>query len=766
MRIHPVNPAEAIIACFFDYSLNPQKQWVLEAAPTTRNLRMGRTYTTTITWDAAQPDKTAFTWSWQGRIDVSRYDGLLIQAALPSWATMKFSAKVDGRWQLISESPGCDAHEDYAGPFQGRILGGLRLEFVPHQRFTGSFRTYYIGVYHSGRLNDWLAYENPDVYPADWPEFIKTEQQWNIKPQIGLYFGVEDLPALRQKLSRQPYGRFADILRRQAHEYLALEPEKQIRRYQRCGARTLSYSARSRDRGTPLWRPMEQCAFFGLLDGDTQLTRMALRCALALACTDQWGESLVQHDFRGSACEWRSFYENHTCVAIAAVMDWAGGALTVHGRDVLCHSLYFKGLCRMKYDFARNEYIYGMNQGCVFSPGRIITLQVLRKYWPRVDWELSQAYKDLDETVRRTIYDDGGYGEGPLYYRAVAHYALLSYMLQSRQQQAPVRELVPPGFLKGADYMGMYVATAPPHEMLWLSDGAAHGRTTDWLAMFAAITGDERWNGSLVDSLGSPELDGSVGSDVAAAWLGTSVKTLIFGPSDLSRRRPMVPTFKIHASTGHATSLRETERGPIRLHLSGSSKTEGHSHQDKGAMILEAFGEPLLIDRGITFYGDPVTEILKIARLHNLLAPSGETGDDLEQINPCPAGVCPVGSGDEKSLHLEIDTTAAWGGKVSKMLRAIDSPDPLHFTITDHAELTEPTAVTFHLHSRFPLTVNGNTATFQAGKSKLLVTWDWTGEVVSAGEELCDGHHQPVNHLAVRAGAARRHRLVTRLEIE
>jgi len=420
----------------------------------------------------------------------------------------------------------------------------------------------------------------------------------------------------------------------------------------------------------------------------------------------------------------------------------------------------------MKYDFARNEYIYGMNQGCVFSPGRIITLQVLRKYWPRVDWELSQAYKDLDETVRRTIYDDGGYGEGPLYYRAVAHYALLSYMLQSRQQQAPVRELVPPGFLKGADYMGMYVATAPPHEMLWLSDGAAHGCTTDWLAMFAAITGDERWNGSLVDSLGSPELDGSVGSDVAAAWLGTSVKTLIFGPSDLSRRRPMVPTFKIHASTGHATSLRETERGPIRLHLSGSSKTEGHSHQDKGAIILEAFGEPLLIDRGITFYGDPVTEILKIARLHNLLAPSGETGDDLEQINPCPAGVCPVGSGDEKSLHLEIDTTAAWGGKVSKMLRAIDSPDPLHFTITDHAELTEPTAVTFHLHSRFPLTVNGNTATFQAGKSRLLVTWDWTGEVVSAGEELCDGHHQPVNHLAVRAGAARRHRLVTRLEIE
>ena len=764
MRLHPINTAEAIIACFFDSALTPEKQWTLQPGPGTRNLRMGRAYTTMANWDAATPGKTALTWSWEGNLDVGGYDGLFIQGGLPSWATLRFSAKLDGRWQLICESPGYDNHEEYSGPFQGRVLQGLRLEITPSQGFAGSFSISYIGVYHSGRLKDYLAFENPTVYPADWPEYIKPLDGWESGPKLGLYFGAQDLPALRRKLASPPYVAFSDMLRRQARENLSLEPEKQIRRYQRIGPMQLSYSSRGRDRGTSLWRPMEQCAFFGLLDDDADLTRMALRCAIALAHTDRWGESLTQHDFRGSCCEWRGFSENHTCIAYTAAMDWAGGALTSYGMDVLRHSLYFKGLAPIKYDFARNEYIYHMNQAAVFSPGRIAAILALRPKFPRMDWELEQAYRDLDETARDIIRPDGSYSEGPAYYAGVAYYSLLSYILRSRQQGVPTEQVISPGLLKGADFIGLYTATAPATNMLWLSDGPRPAFQTDWLAMFAAITADARWKGLLGDCIMSEGMD-QMTRFMDGMWSGTSVRTLIFGPSDLSDRRPMVPVFAIQPSSGHATSLRQTIHGPVRLHLCGSSSTEGHSHQDKGAIVLEVFGEELLIDRGITFYSDPMTQILKTARLHNLVTPTDEGGQDLQQINPCPAAVCPAGDGDVNSLRLSMETTPAWGSTVRRAARTIESPDPLHFTISDELETPATEAATFHLHSRFPISVSGNTATFQAGLCKLLVRWDWPGQVVSAGVELCDGAHKPVNHLAVRAAPAQRHRLVTHLEI-
>ena len=764
MRLHPINTAEAIIGCFFDKALSPEGQWTLQPGPGTRNLRLGRAYTTRLAWDDAVPDQPALTWSWEGSLDVAGYDGLFIQGGWPTWATVRLLARLDGRWQEIVESPGCDSHEEYAGAFEGRMLQGLRLELTPSQGMAGAMTVSYIGVHHSGRLKDLLAFENPTVYPSDWPEYIKPQSQWKLAPTLGMYFTADELADLRQKLTRPPYAAFADMLRRQAREYLTLEPEKMIRRYQRIGPRELSYSARGRDRGVSLWRAMEQCAFFGLLDGDPDLTWMALRCLLALAHTDQWGESLTQHDFRGSSIEWRSFHETSTCIVYTAAMDWVGGALTDYGQDVLCHSLYFKGLTPIKYDFARYEYIYTMNQAVVFSPGRIASLLALRQRYPRLDWELQQAYRDHDESARAIIKPDGSYSEGPAYYSAVAYFSLLSYILQSRQQGTSADQVAAPGLLKGADYVGMYTATAPPTNMLWLSDGAAASMKTDWLAMFAAVTGDGRWKGLLHDCLTSEGMD-QMTRALGGGWSTTSVRTLIFGPADLSDRRPIVPVFRISPGTGHATSLRQTPRGPVRLHLCGSSSTEGHSHQDKASIVLEAFGEELLIDRGITFYSDPMTEILKIARLHNLVTPTDDKGQDLEQINPCPAAVCPTGSGDGTSLHLTTDAAPAWGPLVRRAARTIDSPDPLHLTIADELELARPMAATFHLHSRFGLSVAGNTATFEAAKSRLRVRWDWPAQVVSAGEELCDGAHVPVYHLALRASSAAEHRLVTQLEI-
>jgi len=155
MHLRPINPAEAIIAPFFDPALSPEAAWTLEGGAGTRGLRMGRAYTTMISWDRAEPGAVACMWSWHGQLDVGGYDGLFLQTAVPSWVTLRLIAQLDGRSFVIAEGRGTDGNRDYAGPFEGRLLEALRLEFTSHTADAGSFNTYYIGGNYSGRRTSW-----------------------------------------------------------------------------------------------------------------------------------------------------------------------------------------------------------------------------------------------------------------------------------------------------------------------------------------------------------------------------------------------------------------------------------------------------------------------------------------------------------------------------------------------------------------------------------------------------------------------------------
>jgi hypothetical protein len=342
---------------------------------------------------------------------------------------------------------------------------------------------------------------------------------------------------------------------------------------------------------------------------------------------------------------------------------------------------------------------------------------------------------------------------------------LLSYIIAARYYKKPVKDLLPPGVLKGADYFGMYISTVGKAARLSLSDGCGSGIGPEFPSMFAYATGDVRWNKLALDALSIMDMEAMIKQPGFITWGGYTVLSAIFGPDDLMNQKEIVPTFKIHASSGHATSCRITENGAVRFHICGSSSTEGHSHEDKGSFILEAFGESIFIDRGTPIYSDSLLDKFKYARMHNLITVLDSNGIEQRQTNPCTSEVIPTGSGDNIKFNIEIDTSPAWGKPVISMQRKIDSPEFCLFNITDDIELEYDAPVVFNLHSYYPINIENGYAEFTSLKTRVKVEWEWDGVVISSGEELFDGEHKPVYHLAVKSVPQKHHSLITHIKL-
>lgn len=133
VRLHPVNTAEAVIMPFFDPGLSPEQEWVLESGVGTRELRLGATYSTHISWESATPGVPAFTWRWAGRLDVGDFDGFFLQASLASSARVRFQARLDGVWQAVREVLRVSAREaGLRDVYFGFIVASHRPEDLPH----------------------------------------------------------------------------------------------------------------------------------------------------------------------------------------------------------------------------------------------------------------------------------------------------------------------------------------------------------------------------------------------------------------------------------------------------------------------------------------------------------------------------------------------------------------------------------------------------------------------------------------------------------
>lgn len=757
MRATPLNPAEGIVARFWDPLRSNLDAWQFRTAPAAGGALKQAWHAAYISWTRGVGQVGCLT--REAALETEPYDHLNLCASLPAGATLTVTIEGEkGRRVVIDRQPGADTFAEYEGFLDGqRKIRTLTIEIADHSGGPGLCIIPWLGLFDRALREILRSRPRPD--PADWDDLLAPAgQRLAAQPRLGLFFDAGMLDALRRKARQPPYADLVEGMRKYAQGHGADEPWRGIGTHPnnpaiRCG----------RGSRTPAidLLAMRMCAFIGLLDDDPGLSRTALQHALAAAHCDDWSMDFLD-TMPGHTFESRAFSQYRIATNLIFAWDWAGAYLTDAGAAVLAEAVAMKGLPRILHTLMRHQYVRSCNQGVYVAYGAILCELALAKVWRHGGELLDSAVRALEETVDSYFAADGGAFEGVGYVSSTLGHALVACQALARHRGETLAAVAPQRLRRCADYLTTMLSTAPPFgASINVADGGrpGHALYPDGLAALCALSEDPA-----VPAL----LAGMLTRDTVAHESGAtpgSVFNFIFGPERLPPPAVRPPVFRILSQTGMLCSCRATEHGLIRLQLIGAPAGAGHAHEDKGSFVIEAFGEELAIERGQMAYDDPRCILIKHAWYHNLLIPAVDDKTRPAQINPCPKAVVPEGRGDERMLEASIDASAAWGPPVKRWVRSIVSPDPLNFVVNDAMALTAAHSAAFHLHSRFPWTKTAAGWTTRGRHGQLTVAPEWQPVEETGSPDFIDGGKTPVFHLVLKAGPSTAHELRTRLRL-
>jgi hypothetical protein len=243
----------------------------------------------------------------------------------------------------------------------------------------------------------------------------------------------------------------------------------------------------------------------------------------------------------------------------------------------------------------------------------------------------------------------------------------------------------------------------------------------------------------------------------------------ILGPDDMPVAQPLIkPKFAVFPDVGQASSIRHTPNvGFVHVHLCSGPAFWGHFHEDKGSFILEANGEALAIDRGVTNYDHPETNLMGFASRHNLLYPERADGAEVHQPSDVAGALLTSASERDGVVLLASDNVAAWpAGVFDTNIRRVFSPFPTLFIIDDEAVMGEPCAVSFRVNTTCSVrVVEGGFQVDGQRASLRIMPLNWTPANHSADALGIESHLRPVNQLRLLSPEATTHRLLTALEV-
>lgn len=756
-----INESEAVFEMFYDSARSELARWSFSADKRTGASRTQNWQSCDVNWRRGG-GRTVARMKRRMAVDISRYSHFMMRCNLPESCTLMVRVIVDGKKHtIINNVRGHNVYYDYETPLPGKRLQEMEIEIVARGQGSGGVCIFWLGLFDKKRRDS--ARSRPSSLDGKWYGLIRAEDDIDkYNPSLGMFFDSRELAALRRKVKKPYYREVMAQLRRDAESYLGSKPHRRVGDYPIVAGSGERYD-RTSAVGVPtnervLSEAMSVCGFVGLIDKDYDLLRTAISHALSAAHCTYWDDSFMM-TVPGGCWDHRAFKSFAITNGYVRAWDWAGSLLTDAGITVMARAMSLKGLPLLHMSLQRHGYMRHCNQAIIFASGAILGEAALAKVWDYGGESLDVALAALSESVENYTEPDGGAHEGLAYFDWSYNTAMEGYIVAARHKGVSVSDIVPKCVLKTPDYLlNILSTTKPVGTGINMADGGKPSSVPRMLMLprLLALTKERR-----VTSLWS-----AVNRTDSRKHARGGIDDIIYGPARLPKPKADPPVFSLLKHTGMLCSNRPTTRGPVRLQFIGAKAHAGHTHRDKGSFVLEAFGEEILIDRGICYYGDSRSLTMKCADQHNMLTPDDNEGQPLSATSPCRHAMIPSGKGDTKSLTARIDGTAQWEKHLVKWVRKIESSTPQVFRITDTVKRKTSGTVSFHLQSRFPWKRSKDGSWITQGKrAKVTVTPEWLPAEANGSKDGCDGAFTPIYHLSLRTAPALTFKLTTEIRV-
>ena len=758
----PLNACEWLIEPFYE-STQRELEWFAEGTGGAHAPELKRQWQAlAVAWEDAGPGALAVRIARDCDMDLLEADRLCLRVSLAEDCRLTLRATVDGTEQTVVDgAAGGNVFAEFEGPVSGRRLERLVIEVTSDGGGAGGMQLLWlIAVDASARER---GRRLAPTYDPDWPPLMAGGSGAEPEPYLGLLTPGDGLEGIRRRAGAPEYGAAMEALRREAREYADLRPERAVREHLQ---HPLGHSSGRYGRdGCPWAGPgdrisggaMRVCSLVGLIDGDPAMARIALRHLLAACHCTHWEDSFMMTR-PGALWDHRAFSPMEWLECAVEAVEWAGALLAPAGRYRVTRAFQEKVLAPVDFSLRRYAYMRKNNQGIFFAATGVLATCALGRLCPIGGEGLDRYLAVLDECVAAYFLEDGSTHEGGAYHDTSCARALRAYAAAARFRGLEADALLPDRLRETRRYYRAMAATAGPGTFLNISDGGRVAKRFE----AGAVPRLARWTGDPALSAMTAALAAPGPGDGA---IPGAADLVVHGPDQPSAGQVMPPVFEILPSLGMLCSCRPTPDGPVRLQLIGAMANLGHGHEDKGSFVLEAFGEEMLIDRGICFYGDARSDLLKEVTRHNMLTPDDGNGRPAPQRNPLSESVVPDGEGDERTLDARIEAAVGWPELLRRWERRIRSEQPECLEITDTAERFEEGTVSLHFQSRYPWVREGDAWISAGERTRLRLTPAWAVAEAVAEEDLFDGAYAPVYRLTLRSGPGTEFELPTRIEL-
>ncbi|MBT7864712.1 MAG: hypothetical protein HN712_30680 [Gemmatimonadetes bacterium] len=706
MHVTTINEAEAIIAPFWDPELNELQHWTIDSGTDHGLVVLQDWCWVTFEWTRRSAQAVTLRMRRTCGIDCGDYDRLLLCVMAPERSVVRILAETDRGPRRLEAPPAGPKKKELALDLEGaQRLEAVIIEIEAGDEGIAEGWFNWLGLQHTGRLAHKL--KTQAGHDSAWEGYLKSEDfQPRFTPAYGLVLNDAELVALRGRHDALlAEGKSSPFLAA-GEAALAAPPEVLIHDF--VNFWNDSRYNRERDHGKYILSHGLNAAIAGHLLQDKALLRLAARFALSIGMCTNWDDGFICR-FPGSTFEHRCFVQSLCAYEVAGILDLAGECFTDLGRDLLLRRLAEEAIGTIHFNTWKFDYIFECNQLAWFAPGRMLALAVLNRHWPRTRQYMDIAYRELCESLESSILPDGGYVEGPTYFRCVGRDAGLGIYYYSRAIGEPMQDLIPPAMKRCGDFGETLMSTDDAGDMVPICDGNRQHDPLS-LAILAGLLPQSAWSRMLQKTFarndGWPTMTPLASdrvpmvSDAAIAW-------------SLTEQLPQISTepavLIALPAMGPMASHRRLGDHWVKLFIQGNHAGAGHTHEDKGSFVLEFAGDTFAMDPGTCDYSHPLAAVLKNCERHNMLIPYGMTQRP-HPLCPLPHDVTPQGTGDSTTVRARIDLTPGWEEYYRRWTRVWDSPSPDRLSITDAYELIDGAGVDFYWQTRLPVTIDAERA--------------------------------------------------------